>query len=193
MTDRLRLISLAALLAPLGACADSQPVSGNEAWEPITAAAGNAAGDAVQLGDIAEAPESNAVANDSAPLGAEAEEMAATRVLVRWAAAVERRDWAAARREWAQATNENSPSEQEMARDFEDYAQIDVALGQGRVEGAAGSLYYQAPVTITGTTRGGDPYRLQGQVTLRRVNDVPGASPDALSWHLSQSELKPAS
>ncbi len=193
MTDRLCLIWLAVLLAPLAACADSQPVSGNEAWEPITAAAGNAADNAVELANFAEGPAGNSVANEVAPIGVDAEEMGANRVLVRWAAAVERRDWAAARREWSQAGDASVPSEQDMARAFEDFAQIDVAPGQGRIEGAAGSIFYQVPVTITGTTRAGEPYRLEGPVTLRRANDVPGASAEALSWHISRSELKPAS
>lgn len=193
MTNRFRLTCMAALLWPLAACADSEPVSGNEAWEPITAAQGNVAADAVELANFAEAPADNAVASNAAPLGAEAEEMAATRVLVRWAAAIERRDWAAARREWGQGGETASPSEQELAQQFQDFTQIDVALGQGRVEGAAGSLYYEVPVTVTGTTRAGEPQRLEGPVTLRHVNDVPGASPEALSWHVSRSELKPAS
>lgn len=199
MTNRCRLISLAALLAPLAACADSQPVTGNEAWEPIAEGSRSAMGNGVMPQDIMgepaspASPASNAVSNDAVPLGAEAEEMAATRVVVRWAAAIERRDWAAARREWGQGDGANAPPEQEIAKQFQDFAQIDVALGQGQVEGAAGSLYYEVPVTVTGTTRAGEPYRLQGPVTLRRVNDVPGASAEALQWHVSRSELKPAS
>lgn len=191
MTNRLRHISLALVLAPLVACADSQPVTGNEAWEAITP--DNSAAATTTSSNVAEAPADGAGGNEVAPIGLEAEEMSASRVLMRWAAAMERRDWAAARREWGPAGDTAGPSEQDMARNFEDYAQIDVAIGQGQVEGAAGSLYYQVPVTITGTTRAGEPYRLEGPVTLRRVNDVPGASPEALSWHLSRSEIKPAS
>ncbi|MET0363977.1 MAG: hypothetical protein ABW169_04930, partial [Sphingobium sp.] len=59
------------------------------------------------------------------------------------------------------------------------------------VEGGAGSLYYEVPVTLTGTLRDGRTERLTGPVVVRRVNDVDGATAEQLTWHLSQSDLKP--
>ncbi len=53
-------------------------------------------------------------------------------------------------------------------------------------EGAAGSSYYTAPVTITDGAR-----RLSGEVVLRRANDVPGATPEQLRWHIESSTLEP--
>jgi hypothetical protein len=78
-----------------------------------------------------------------------------------------------------------------QAKEWDKYRTIEVELGKGRTEGAAGSLYYEAPVTVTGTTRDGKPYRLNGTVTARRVNDVPGASPEQLRWHIESTTLKP--
>lgn len=186
MTDSLRLIGLAALFAPLVACADSQPVTGNEAWEPIT----EEPAEAPQAVNEVEEPMANATGNDAAPVGAEAEEMGARRVLMRWAAALERRDWVSARREWGEGGSLSGRTEDEFVAEFDQYSLVDVTIGDGQIEGAAGSLYYRAPVTIKGTMRTGEAYTLEGPVTLRRVNDVPGASPEDLNWHISQSELK---
>lgn len=61
----------------------------------------------------------------------------------------------------------------------------------GRVEGAAGSLYIEIPVTITGTLTGGDDFRQTGSFTLRRVNDVPGATPEQLQWRIYKTDLRP--
>jgi hypothetical protein len=47
------------------------------------------------------------------------------------------------------------------------------------------------PVTITGLTRANKPYHLAGRLTLRRVNDVDGASPEQLRWHIERSTLQP--
>ena len=61
----------------------------------------------------------------------------------------------------------------------------------GRVEGAAGSLFVEIPVTVTGTLTGGEDFRQTGSFTLRRVNDVPGATPEQLQWRIYRTELRP--
>jgi len=61
-----------------------------------------------------------------------------------------------------------------------------VNIGAGVQEGAAGSLYYSAPVTITDGSR-----RITGTVTIRRVNDVPGASAEQLRWHADATTRAP--
>jgi hypothetical protein len=69
---------------------------------------------------------------------------------------------------------------------------ISVAVPTGTMEGAAGSSYYTAPATITGIRADGSKATLRGDVVLRRVNDVPGATPEQLAWHIEQVNLKPA-
>jgi hypothetical protein len=59
------------------------------------------------------------------------------------------------------------------------------------MEGAAGSSYYTAPATITGIRADGSKATLKGEVVLRRVNDVPGATPEQLAWHIEQVNLTP--
>ena len=61
----------------------------------------------------------------------------------------------------------------------------------GAVEGAAGSLYVEVPVVLYGRYVTGGAYRRAGQVTLRRVNGVPGATAAQLAWRIERIELKP--
>jgi hypothetical protein len=121
-------------------------------------------------------------------------EKGARDVLLAWAHALERGDFDAAYAEWgtdAQARSgmETTEHRQWWAR----FKTITVATQASQMEGAAGSSYYEAPVTIVGKQRNGKPYRLEGTVTLRRVNDVPGATADQLRWHLEKLDLKSVS
>jgi hypothetical protein len=60
-----------------------------------------------------------------------------------------------------------------------------LSFGPGRQEGAAGSLYYEAPILLIG---GGG--QKEGTITLRRVNDVDGAEDWQLAWHVERLEWK---
>jgi hypothetical protein len=123
---------------------------------------------------------------------AEKGEKGARGVLLTWARALERKDFATA---WAQFDDHGKRSgvtQSQYAARFADYRTITVAMPAGQSEGAAGSIYYTAPTTITGTTTAGKPYKLKGDVVLRRVNDVPGASDYQLHWHIESADLKPA-
>lgn len=64
-----------------------------------------------------------------------------------------------------------------------------LAIGKGDTEGAAGSLYYEAPITVSFPD---DRPSLRGTITLRRVNDVPGASQEQLTWRIEHSSLMPS-
>lgn len=59
-----------------------------------------------------------------------------------------------------------------------------VTIGAGAQEGAAGSLYYTAPITIVDGDR-----TLRGEVIIRRVNDVDGATTEQLRWHVESLSL----
>ena len=58
----------------------------------------------------------------------------------------------------------------------------------GRVEGAAGSLYVEVPVSLYGRYATGERYLKGGKVQLRRVNDVPGSTAEQRSWRISGFE-----
>jgi hypothetical protein len=59
-----------------------------------------------------------------------------------------------------------------------------LAVGKGDMEGAAGSLYYEAPLVVD--FGDGRPSK-RGTIVLRRVNDVPGASEEQLNWRIERT------
>lgn len=73
--------------------------------------------------------------------------------------------------------------------EFADLNDILVAVPGGSMEGAAGSLTYTSHATITATDDAGRPVRFEGPIVLRRVNDVPGATPDQLRWSIARVGL----
>lgn len=80
-------------------------------------------------------------------------------------------------------------SRAEFAAIFKDLGKITVAVPAGTTEGAAGSLYYTAPITVTSADKDGRPVRIEGEAILRRVNDVEGASAAQLRWHFDHVTL----
>jgi hypothetical protein len=52
-------------------------------------------------------------------------------------------------------------------------------------QGAAGSLYYEAPAVL----RFGQAMPERGSLVLRLVNDVDGATPEQLRWHIERSTI----
>jgi hypothetical protein len=81
-------------------------------------------------------------------------------------------------------------SEEQFERRFADYKTIDAAIGKiGRTEGAAGSLYTQVQLTLSGAKKDGTPYAITGPLTLRRVNDVPGSTAEQRQWHIEKIDL----
>lgn len=69
---------------------------------------------------------------------------------------------------------------------FHGYKQPAIAISGVGQEGAAGSLY----CTVSGTlTDAGDPSkaRSKGEIVLKRVNDVPGATASQLRWTIRSS------
>ena len=68
-------------------------------------------------------------------------------------------------------------------------AVLTLAVPGGTMEGAAGSSYYTAPATLTAEDANGGSVRHQGEIVLRRVNDVPGATPEQLRWHIERVDL----
>jgi hypothetical protein len=113
-------------------------------------------------------------------------EKGARAVLLTWARALENRRFGEA---WAQFLDPPA-SRDAFVKWWERYATLTVAVPGGEMDAGAGSLYYTVLTTITGTTQDGRPFRLTGDVVLRRVNDVDGATPQQLRWHLASADLK---
>ena len=107
-------------------------------------------------------------------------------VLGAWASAVEACDWAAVRGYWGDHGTASGLSQEAFSAKWSALQKPKVTAGKGESEGAAGSIYYTAPVTITDGAR-----IISGDVVFRRVNDVEGASPEQLRWHIESSTLAP--
>lgn len=106
-------------------------------------------------------------------------------VLAAWGKAIEMRDWRTVRSFWGDHGEVSGLDEAAFAAKWSDLLAPRVSIGSGDQEGAAGSIYYTAPVTIRDGSR-----VVKGEITMRRVNDVPGATPEQLRWHIESSSLK---
>jgi hypothetical protein len=79
---------------------------------------------------------------------------------------------------------------EQFARQFADYKTIDAEVGDvAPPEGAAGSIYDDVQLTLTGDKKDGSPYTVTGPVTLRRVNDVPGSTAEQRRWRIVKTVL----
>lgn len=126
-----------------------------------------------------------------APAAPESPQGAAS-VLERYVAAVAKRDYAAAWRLWGQDAPGRPPSAEALADGFAGYDSYNVLIGRpGSPEGAAGSVYVRVPMQVYARLKDGREVHRLGSATLRRVNDVPGASPEQRAWRLHEVALEP--
>lgn len=143
---------------------------------------------------VAEASTTSKAGNTPAPTQpavvseAERGETGARDVLLGFARAIERERFDEA---WAMlsAADRAKVSKAAFRGQFADLGTITVAIPSGTMEGAAGSSYYTAPISITATDKTGRPIRYDGEAVLRRVNDVEGASPSQLRWRFDRLTL----
>lgn len=107
-------------------------------------------------------------------------------VLDAFAGAIEARDWRTVRAFWGDKGDRSGMDAAAFAEKWSALKEPSVVLGEGQQEGAAGSIYYTAPVVITDGER-----TVSGKVVLRRVNNVPGATAEQLRWHIDSTTLSP--
>jgi len=107
------------------------------------------------------------------------------RLLRYYANSVRVGDWASAAKAWSL---DALMTPQKLEAEFGGDAGPKIAIGKGDAGGAAGSLYYEAPVVIDFPD--GRPSR-RGTIVLRRANDVPGASAEQLVWRIERSSTVP--
>jgi hypothetical protein len=94
---------------------------------------------------------------------------------------------------WTQGGQGSGMSEEAFTASFAQYESYNANIGApGRIEGAAGSLFVSVPVVIYGRKKSGEEVHELGEATLRRVNDVPGSTPEQRAWHLFKIDLKPS-
>ncbi|MBV8688270.1 MAG: hypothetical protein JOZ90_16065 [Alphaproteobacteria bacterium] len=93
---------------------------------------------------------------------------------------------AAARRLWSGGGDGSGKTEADFAADLARYAAYRAEVGApGAMEGAAGSSYVEVPVRLHGRLKDGSPFSRDAVATLRRVNDVPGATAEQRRWHIT--------
>ena len=116
---------------------------------------------------------------------------AAAAVVQRYYAALNAGDYDTA---WQQWGDDGRPGQTRAAfeRGFAHTRTTRVTIGTlPPGDGAAGSLYQPVPVTVEATLDDGRRQRFRGEYVVRRVNDVDGASPGQLRWHIDSARLKP--
>ncbi|MCP5386073.1 MAG: hypothetical protein H6916_04550 [Novosphingobium sp.] len=106
------------------------------------------------------------------------------KVLAAWAQAVSLGQWDAAYLYWGERGEASGMNLAQFRARWGKLGTPELELREGQAEGAAGSLYYTAPVTIIA-----GPRRIEGEVVLKRVNDVPGASAEQLRWHIESTSF----
>jgi hypothetical protein len=120
-----------------------------------------------------------------APVAAESAE-AAARIVRTYFELIEAGRHAEAGRLW------EGGGEAEFAAGLDRYRDYHAEVGpSGRMEGAAGSSYVAVPVRLHGRLKDGTPLRRRIEVTLRRVNDVPGSTEDQRRWRIRDIAVPP--
>jgi hypothetical protein len=114
----------------------------------------------------------------------------AANVVQTYYALISERRYEDAWRLWTQGGEGSGLSAADFAKSFAPYESYNANVGApGTIEGAAGSLYVTVPVQIYGRRTSGEEVHLLGQATLRRVNDVPGSTPEQRAWHIFRIDL----
>ena len=116
----------------------------------------------------------------------------AGQVLQTYGVRLEEKKFIRARKLWGDGGAASGLTEPQFVAAYAKYGEIHAVVGKpGLTDGAAGSIYIEVPFRLYGTLKSGGRFNLVGPVTLKRVNDVDGATPAQLRWHLVQSSLNP--
>ena len=181
-----RTILLGALA--LAGCAKPAPEEADtQAAAASAAQAAAAASSEVPAEAIPTASASPAVSKPAAP----APEAPSTSrdpgtVVVTWAKAMTLKQWDAAYLYWGDHGQRSGLTAQQFAAKWGTLANPEFELHPGTTEGAAGSLYYTAPIVLID----GKNHK-RGEIVIRRVNDVDGASAEQLRWHIESLTVSP--
>ena len=77
----------------------------------------------------------------------------------------------------------------EFAASFAPYAEYRATVGTpSQIASAAGSLYVEVPVQLYGRLRSGKAFGTVGTITLRRLNGIPGSTPEQRHWRIYAGE-----
>jgi hypothetical protein len=86
-----------------------------------------------------------------------------------------------------------APPRKDFNNRFQGFSGLKVGVGKaGEPEGAAGSIYIEVPLAISGTDKSGKRVERSASAVLRRVNDVPGSTEEQRHWHIERIDWKDA-
>ena len=109
---------------------------------------------------------------------------AAGQVVQHYGALIEQKRWSEAAKLWG-----NSDAAGQMTAQLKAYSEARLQIGKPTgMEGAAGSSYITVPIVLYGKEAKGSDFHRAGDVTLRRVNDVPGSTEAQRRWHIEGIE-----
>ena len=109
-----------------------------------------------------------------------------SKVVIAWARAMSLKQWGTAYLYWGDHGARSGLTLARFAAKWSKLANPEFELHPGTTEGAAGSSYYTAPLVLID-----DPRHTRGEIVLRRVNDVDGASAEQLRWHIETLSIEP--
>lgn len=181
----------------LAACGPGQPTALDEAVEGANAAAVEQTVQAEALnvmepleppapgmpGGLPVDPEpiSEGAIDPSSPQGA-------AQVVQLYYGLLEQQRFAQAQNLWSDQSDQAGEPADSFARRFAGFSEIHANVGAPSAsEGAAGSAFVTVPVQLYARVKSdAKPYYALRTVTLRRVNDVPGASAGERRWHIER-------
>ena len=196
-----RFLSVAAAFAFVAGCSAPSSDTGNQAAPP--AAPPDNAAVPPPANALAEAPldppepgEPGGLPDDRTPISeapfTETSAQGAANVVQTYYGLLEAGRYGEAWRLWSDGGRASGMSEADFVASFGRYREYHARIGApGEIEGAAGSLYVQVPVQVYGRLGDGRPFNMLGPVTLRRVNDVPGSTPEQRRWRIAESGVRP--
>ena len=110
---------------------------------------------------------------------------AAGQVVQSFGALIEQKRWGEAEALWG-----DSATARAFTAGLKTNRESHLEIGKpGDPDGAAGSIYVTVPVILYGKAADGADFRKAADVTLRRVNDVPGSTEAQRRWHIERIEL----
>lgn len=118
-------------------------------------------------------------------LGALQERRDPERLLRFYTNAIRVGDWTNAAKAWSL---DAMMTPEKLRAEFDGDAGPKLAVGRGDWTNAAGSLFYETPVTVD-FPDGRESRR--GSIVMQRANDTPGASPQQLVWRIERSSIVP--
>jgi hypothetical protein len=110
----------------------------------------------------------------------------AGQVVQLYAALIEERKFADADTAWRKGIDQGPLVPARLAATREVHGEVGKPFDQ---EGAAGSSFVMVPLRLYGLDKAGKRFNFIGPLTLRRVNDVDGSTPEQRRWHIVQSGL----